>query len=156
MFVNHWKLKKKKIWIVNIWYQNLEFKFWLIIEVRNSCSDLEFFQLNRFLDFEFKQSLMIFCNDRSCSKKHKFTKGVVNSILFANIWWHLLSLFYFFRVPNAKPDRESTEIEIFGMQGIPPEILAAHYGEGWSVVSFVDKLILLFDYLLVTSICIPD
>lgn len=34
------------------------------------------------------------------------------------------------KVPNAKPDRDSTEIEIFGMQGIPPEILAAHYGEG--------------------------
>ncbi|KAJ4975179.1 hypothetical protein NE237_000285 [Protea cynaroides] len=33
------------------------------------------------------------------------------------------------KVPNAKPDRESTEIEIFGMQGIPPDILAAHYGE---------------------------
>ncbi|KAF5192696.1 Bub3-interacting and glebs motif-containing protein [Thalictrum thalictroides] len=33
------------------------------------------------------------------------------------------------KVPNAKPERESTEIEIFGMQGIPPEILAAHYGE---------------------------
>ncbi|OAY83085.1 protein SUPPRESSOR OF FRI 4 isoform X2 [Ananas comosus] len=33
------------------------------------------------------------------------------------------------KVPNAKPDRDSTEIEIFGMQGIPPEILAAHYGE---------------------------
>ncbi|KAJ4805524.1 Zinc finger family protein isoform 1 [Rhynchospora pubera] len=33
------------------------------------------------------------------------------------------------KVPNAKPDRESTEIEIFGMQGVPPEILAAHYGE---------------------------
>lgn len=33
------------------------------------------------------------------------------------------------KVPNAKPDRESTEIEIFGMQGIPPEVLAAHYGE---------------------------
>ncbi|KAF9587634.1 hypothetical protein IFM89_004466 [Coptis chinensis] len=33
------------------------------------------------------------------------------------------------KVPNAKPDRESTEIEIFGMEGIPPEILAAHYGE---------------------------
>jgi transposase-like protein len=34
------------------------------------------------------------------------------------------------KVPNAKPDRESTEIEIFGMQGVPPQILAAHYGEG--------------------------
>ncbi|KAF8412667.1 hypothetical protein HHK36_000635 [Tetracentron sinense] len=33
------------------------------------------------------------------------------------------------KVPNAKPERESTEIEIFGMQGIPPDILAAHYGE---------------------------
>eukprot|EP00246_Nothoceros_aenigmaticus_P009923 TRINITY_DN259_c0_g1_i1.p1 TRINITY_DN259_c0_g1~~TRINITY_DN259_c0_g1_i1.p1 ORF type:complete len:120 (-),score=17.99 TRINITY_DN259_c0_g1_i1:230-589(-) len=32
------------------------------------------------------------------------------------------------KVPNAKPDRESTELEIFGMQGIPPEILAAHDG----------------------------
>ncbi|XP_043690220.1 protein SUPPRESSOR OF FRI 4-like [Telopea speciosissima] len=33
------------------------------------------------------------------------------------------------KVPNAKPERESTEIEIFGMQGIPPDILTAHYGE---------------------------
>lgn len=33
------------------------------------------------------------------------------------------------KVPNAKTGRESTEIEIFGMQGIPPDILAAHYGE---------------------------
>lgn len=30
------------------------------------------------------------------------------------------------KVPNAKPDRESTEIDIFGMEGIPPDILAAH------------------------------
>ncbi|XP_075481800.1 protein SUPPRESSOR OF FRI 4-like isoform X1 [Primulina tabacum] len=33
------------------------------------------------------------------------------------------------QVPNAKPGRESTEIEIYGMQGIPPDVLAAHYGE---------------------------
>lgn len=33
------------------------------------------------------------------------------------------------RVPNAKPGRESTEIEIYGMQGIPPDVLASHYGE---------------------------
>lgn len=33
------------------------------------------------------------------------------------------------KVPNAKPERESTEIEIYGMQGIPPDVLAAHYGE---------------------------
>ncbi|GJM99541.1 hypothetical protein PR202_ga16650 [Eleusine coracana subsp. coracana] len=33
------------------------------------------------------------------------------------------------KVPNAKPGRESTEIEIFGMQGIPADVLAAHYGE---------------------------
>lgn len=35
----------------------------------------------------------------------------------------------FYRVPNAKAGRESTDIEIYGMQGIPPEVLAAHYGE---------------------------
>ncbi|KAB1221533.1 Protein SUPPRESSOR OF FRI 4 [Morella rubra] len=34
-----------------------------------------------------------------------------------------------YRVPNAKPGRESTDIEIYGMQGIPPDVLAAHYGE---------------------------
>ncbi|VFQ83390.1 unnamed protein product [Cuscuta campestris] len=33
------------------------------------------------------------------------------------------------KVPNAKSGRESTEIEIYGMQGIPPDVLAAHYGE---------------------------
>ncbi|XP_042446926.1 protein SUPPRESSOR OF FRI 4-like isoform X3 [Zingiber officinale] len=33
------------------------------------------------------------------------------------------------KVPNAKPERDSTEIEIYGMQGIPHDILAAHYGE---------------------------
>lgn len=33
------------------------------------------------------------------------------------------------KVPNAKPGRESTEIEIYGMQGIPPDVLAAHYGD---------------------------
>ncbi|GLT52382.1 hypothetical protein SLA2020_257290 [Shorea laevis] len=33
------------------------------------------------------------------------------------------------KVPNAKQGRESTDIEIYGMQGIPPEVLAAHYGE---------------------------
>nr|AIN75616.1 SUPPRESSOR OF FRI4 [Dimocarpus longan] len=33
------------------------------------------------------------------------------------------------KVPNAKPGRESTDIEIYGMQGIPPDILAAHYGD---------------------------
>lgn len=33
------------------------------------------------------------------------------------------------KVPNAKPEREATDIEIYGMQGIPPDILAAHYGE---------------------------
>lgn len=35
----------------------------------------------------------------------------------------------FYRVPNAKTGRESTDIEIYGMQGIPPDVLAAHYGE---------------------------
>lgn len=33
------------------------------------------------------------------------------------------------KVPNAKAERESTEIEIYGMQGIPQDILTAHYGE---------------------------
>ena len=33
------------------------------------------------------------------------------------------------RVPNAKDGRDSTDIEIYGMQGIPPHLLAAHYGE---------------------------
>ncbi|XP_021713825.1 protein SUPPRESSOR OF FRI 4-like isoform X1 [Chenopodium quinoa] len=33
------------------------------------------------------------------------------------------------KVPNAKPEREATDIEIYGMQGIPPDVLAAHYGE---------------------------
>ncbi|KAI4978366.1 hypothetical protein ZWY2020_014920 [Hordeum vulgare] len=34
------------------------------------------------------------------------------------------------KAPNAKPERDSTEIEIFGMQGIPSDVLDAHYGEG--------------------------
>lgn len=33
------------------------------------------------------------------------------------------------RVPNARPGRESVEIEIFGMEGIPPEAIAAHNAE---------------------------
>ncbi|CAL9781815.1 unnamed protein product [Musa acuminata subsp. burmannicoides] len=44
------------------------------------------------------------------------------------------------KVPNAKPDRESTEIEIYGMQGIPPDILAAHYGEDEEVSVKAAKL----------------
>ncbi|XP_039049351.1 protein SUPPRESSOR OF FRI 4-like [Hibiscus syriacus] len=33
------------------------------------------------------------------------------------------------RFPNAKPGRDSIDIEIYGMQGIPPDVLATHYGE---------------------------
>ncbi|KAJ4881252.1 Protein SUPPRESSOR OF FRI 4 [Raphanus sativus] len=33
------------------------------------------------------------------------------------------------KVPNAKDGRDSTDIEVYGMQGIPPDVLAAHYGE---------------------------
>ncbi|XP_047327470.1 protein SUPPRESSOR OF FRI 4 isoform X2 [Impatiens glandulifera] len=33
------------------------------------------------------------------------------------------------KVPNAKDGRDSADIEIYGMQGIPPDVLAAHYGE---------------------------
>jgi hypothetical protein len=41
----------------------------------------------------------------------------------------VMIMLFFCRVPNAKPGRESTDIEIYGMQGIPPDVLAAHYGE---------------------------
>ncbi|KAK1325035.1 hypothetical protein QJS10_CPA01g00643 [Acorus calamus] len=44
------------------------------------------------------------------------------------------------KVPNAKPDRESTDIEIFGMQGIPPDVLAAHYGEDEDTASKLAKI----------------
>lgn len=47
--------------------------------------------------------------------------------------WICQTVFFAYRVPNAKPDRESTDIEIFGMQGIPAHVLAAHYGEGMAV-----------------------
>lgn len=33
------------------------------------------------------------------------------------------------KVPNARPGRESVEIEIFGMEGIPPEAILEHTGE---------------------------
>lgn len=34
------------------------------------------------------------------------------------------------RIPNAKPEREAlTDLEIYGMEGIPPDILAAHDGD---------------------------
>lgn len=36
----------------------------------------------------------------------------------------------YYRVPNAKEGRESTDIEIYGMQGIPADAMTAHYGEG--------------------------
>ncbi|KAF7074391.1 hypothetical protein CFC21_079262 [Triticum aestivum] len=44
------------------------------------------------------------------------------------------------KVPNAKPERDSTEIEIFGMQGIPSDVLAAHYGEEEDPSSKVAKV----------------
>ncbi|XP_022762593.1 protein SUPPRESSOR OF FRI 4 isoform X2 [Durio zibethinus] len=44
------------------------------------------------------------------------------------------------KVPNAKPGRESTDIEIYGMQGIPPDVLAAHYGEEEEVPSKTAKV----------------
>lgn len=40
-----------------------------------------------------------------------------------------LRMYFCDRVPNAKAGRESTDIEIYGMQGIPADVLAAHYGE---------------------------
>ncbi|CAN8313773.1 unnamed protein product [Cochlearia groenlandica] len=33
------------------------------------------------------------------------------------------------KVPNADSGRDATDLEIYGMQGIPPDALAAHYGE---------------------------
>lgn len=34
------------------------------------------------------------------------------------------------RIPNAKPERETmTDLEIYGMEGIPADILAAHDGD---------------------------
>ena len=64
---------------------------------------------------------------------------------------------FFLRVPNAKPGRESTDIEIYGMQGIPPDILAAHYGEEGnrlmaSVISV--KLFMVFVFLTHTWLTI--
>ncbi|KAI4978122.1 hypothetical protein ZWY2020_014676 [Hordeum vulgare] len=34
------------------------------------------------------------------------------------------------KVPNAKPETDSIDNEIFGMQGFPSDVLSAHYGEG--------------------------
>ncbi|XP_042381687.1 protein SUPPRESSOR OF FRI 4-like isoform X3 [Zingiber officinale] len=44
------------------------------------------------------------------------------------------------KVPNAMADRDSTDIEIYGMQGIPPDILAAHYGEDEDTVAKTAKV----------------
>lgn len=55
-------------------------------------------------------------------------------------------LFIVNRVPNANPGRESTEIEIFGMQGIPDDILAAHYGEQGIFPSTCCLLLFLLGY----------
>eukprot|EP00850_Spirogloea_muscicola_P025485 SM003242S12604 [mRNA] locus=s3242:62:1527:+ [translate_table: standard] len=33
------------------------------------------------------------------------------------------------KVPNARPGRESVDLEIYGMDGIPPEAIAAHAAE---------------------------
>lgn len=51
-----------------------------------------------------------------------------------------LTQLFFYRVPNAKSGRESTDIEIYGMQGIPPDVLAAHYGEEGIrlIISFIN------------------
>uniref|UniRef100_A0A5B7BJQ9 BED-type domain-containing protein n=1 Tax=Davidia involucrata TaxID=16924 RepID=A0A5B7BJQ9_DAVIN len=57
-----------------------------------------------------------------CNKKLSTASGMVIHVL--QVHKETVS-----KVPNAKPERESTEIEIYGMQGIPPDILAAHYGD---------------------------
>ena len=53
-------------------------------------------------------------------------------------------------MPNAKPGRESTEIEIYGMQGIPPEALAAHYGEEGMIVTDVSSYSFTFCVVLIS------
>lgn len=63
---------------------------------------------------------------------------------------HIYNYFHH-RVPNAKPERESTEIEIFGMQGIPPDVLAAHYGEGTAIKTPRYTCNYLFIYLFVET-----
>lgn len=48
-------------------------------------------------------------------------------IIFINIFIHTFSIFFSrltyisFRVPNAKPGRDSVKYEIYGMEGIPDE-----------------------------------
>ena len=42
---------------------------------------------------------------------------------------YICALFLRNRVPNARPGRESVEIEIFGMEGVPPEAIAQHNAE---------------------------
>lgn len=54
-----------------------------------------------------------------------------------------------YRVPNAKPGRESTDIEIYGMQGIPPDVLAAHYGEEGE-----EKMFYLITLYIFSVVCI--
>ncbi|XP_038882778.1 protein SUPPRESSOR OF FRI 4-like isoform X2 [Benincasa hispida] len=56
------------------------------------------------------------------------------------------------KVPNAKPGREATDIEIYGMQGIPPDVLAAHYGEDGSTQLNPHSLTLLSGFLAVISV----
>jgi len=59
-----------------------------------------------------------------------------NKLLFCLLLFvvEVFPFLFYLRVPNAKPGRESTDIEIYGMQGIPPDILAAHYGEEGNIV----------------------
>ncbi|XP_052182118.1 protein SUPPRESSOR OF FRI 4-like isoform X2 [Diospyros lotus] len=57
-----------------------------------------------------------------CLKKLSTARGMVIHVL--QVHKETVS-----KVPNAKPGRESTDIEIYGMQRIPPDILASHYAE---------------------------
>ncbi len=51
-------------------------------------------------------------------------------------------------MPNAKPERESlTDLEIYGMEGIPPEILAAHDGD--DVDGMIQCYVSLWLYLVI-------
>lgn len=69
----------------------------------------------------------------------------------------LLCFLLLYRVPNAKSGRESTDIEIYGMQGIPPDVLAAHYGEeGRLSTIFFLSVVVFFFLLYLRDICFSN
>lgn len=66
-----------------------------------------------------------------------YAQFVSSHFLWFLIKWCFFFSFFATRVPNAKEGRDSTDIEIYGMQGIPPDVLAAHYGEEGKKLRFI-------------------